>query len=412
MLANVKVLRLRPYRYLFFANTISLFGSAMAPIALAFAVLGEHGKSASDLGFVLGARSLGQVSFLLIGGVLADRLPRFQLMAGSNLLACGAEGGIAAMFIAHAAPLGAVVALSAANGAAAALFLPASQGVIPQIVPAEQLQPANALMRLSRNTTSIIGSAMAGVLVATVGAGWALAGDAATFALATVLIVRIRVARVDRAAPSTLLADLHEGWREFRSRSWVWLLVVQFAVVNGCFAAINVLGPLLARQYMDGAPAWAAIQTAMAVGLVSGSLVAIRLRPRFPLRTAAAATFGFLPPFFVLAFHAPVWLVAASMLVNGVCVDIFEVLWGTSLQTHIPNEVLSRISSYDLVGSFALGPLGLLAVGPVASAVGVTATLAGAGVLLTAATVVPWLPRSVRQLPATPDQASTVPDPV
>ena len=409
MLADLRVLRQRSFRNLFASQTISLLGSAIAPVALAFAILDERGGSPSDLGFVLAARSLGQVTFLLLGGVLADRLPRFRLMATSNLLACGAQGGIAAMFLARAAPLGAVIALSAVNGAAGALFLPAQQGVIPQIVPQDQLQAANALMRLARNSMSILGSALAGVLVATIGSGWALAFDAATFAAATALIVGIRADPADRKAPSTMLADLREGWQEFRSRSWVWLLVGQFAFVNGCWAAVNVLGPLLAKQYMGGAPAWAAVLTAMAVGLVSGSLVAIRLRPRYPLRVAAAATFGFLPPFLVLAFHAPVWLVAAAMLVNGVCVDIFEVLWDTSLQTHIPNDALARISSYDALGSFVLGPLGLVAVGPVAAALGVTPTLIGACAILTAATIMPLLTSAVRDLPAEPQAAATKP---
>ena len=409
MLADLRVLRLRSFRNLFASQAISLLGSAIAPVALAFAILDSHGGSASELGFVLAARSLGQVTFLLLGGVLADRLPRFRLMATSNLLACAAQGSIAALFLLQAPPLGAVIALAAVNGAAAALFLPAQQGVIPQIVPANQRQAANALIRLARNSTSILGSAVAGVLVATIGSGWALAFDAATFAAATALIIGIRVEQADRAAPSTLLADLREGWQEFRSRSWVWLLVVQFAFVNGCWAAVNVLGPLLAKQYMGGAPAWAAVLTAMAVGLVSGSLVAMRLRPRFPLRVAAAATFGFLPPFLVLAFHAPVWLVAASMLVNGVCVDIFEVLWATSLQTHIPNDALARISSYDMLGSFVLGPLGLLAVGPIAAAIGVTPTLIGACAILTAATVVPLLTSAVRDLAAEAQPAAPSP---
>ena len=170
-----------------------------------------------------------------------------------------------------------------------------------------------------------------------------------------------------------------------------------------------MLGPLLAKQYMGGAPAWAAVLTAMAIGLVSRSLVAMRLRLRYPLRIAAAATFGFLPPFLVLAFHAPVWLVAAAMLVNGVCVDIFEVLWATSLQTHIPNDALARISSYDMLGSFVLGPLGLLAVGPIAAAIGVTPTLIGACAILTAATVVPLLTSAVRDLAAEAQPAAPSP---
>jgi predicted MFS family arabinose efflux permease len=409
VLADLQVLRLRPYRLLLSAQTVSLLGSAIAPVALAFAVLGQPGGSATQLGLVLAARSLAQVVFLLAGGVLADRLPRLRLMAVSNLLACGAQGGIAAMFITHAAPLPAVVALSAGNGAAAALFLPASKGVIPQLVPAGQLQPANALMRLSRNSTAILGAAAGGILVAAIGPGWALALDAASFAAATVLIAGIRTVLAGRVVATTMVADLREGWQEFRQRAWVWLLVGQFAFVNGCFAAVNVLGPVLARQYLGGAPAWGAVLSAMAVGLVSGSLIALRLRPAFPLRVAAAATFGFLPPFLVLALHAPLWLVAASMLVNGVCVDIFEVLWDTALQTHVPNHALARISSYDALGSFVLGPLGLAIAGPVAAAIGVTPTLAGAGALLAVASVMPLLTPAVRRLPAAPAPPAVAP---
>lgn len=408
MLADLTVLRLRSYRYLFLSQTISLLGSAVAPVALAFAVLDEPAGSASALGFVLAARSLGQVIFLLAGGVLADRLPRFQLMAGSNLLACCAQGAIAGIFITRA-PLGAVIALAAVNGAAAALFQPASRGVIPQIVPKEKLQPANALMRLTRNGASILGPALAGVLVVTAGPGWALAFDALTFAIAAGMVIGIKVEHATRAEPSTLLSDLREGWREFRSRPWVWLLVLQFAFVNGCFAAVNVLGPLLAKQYLGGAPAWATVLAAMAVGLVSGSLLALRLRPRFPLRLAATATFGFLPPFFLLAMRAPLWLIAASMLVNGICVDIFEVLWDTALQTHVPNEALSRITSYDLLGSFVLGPFGLALAGPVAATIGAGPTLVGAGSLLAVVSIIPLLTTAVRQLPATGPATAAAP---
>jgi Transmembrane secretion effector len=189
------------------------------------------------------------------------------------------------------------------------------------------------------------------------------------------------------------------------------LVVVQFAFVNGCSAAIQVLGPLLAKQYLGGAPAWGAIQTAAAVGLVSGSLVAIRLRPRFPLRIAVAATFGFLPPFFLLAFRAPAWLIAAAMLLDGVCEDIFEVLWSTSLQNHLPNEALARISSYDMLGSFALGPLGLGGGRPAGRRLGRAAdphrrgSARGGG--QPRAVAVP----AVRGLPAAPPPAAGAPEP-
>jgi MFS family permease len=408
MFADLRVLRERPFRRLFLSQTVSLLGTAIAPIALAFAILGEPHGSASELGFALAGRAVGQVTFLLAGGVLADRLPRFRLMTVSNLLACAAQAGIATMFIVHAAPLPAIIVLSVVNGSAGALFLPASRGIIPQLVPTELMQPANALMRLSRNSTSIIGTAMGGVIVATIGAGWGLAFDAASYAAAATLILGMRAGPAARAA-SSIITDLRDGWREFRSRSWVWLIVAQFAFVNGCLSVFMVLGPVLARQYLGGAPGWATIMTAESVGLVGGSLVAMRLRPAFPLRVAAAATFGFLPPFFLLAFRAPLWLLVTAMLATGVCVDIFEVLWDTSLQNHVPNEALSRIASYDMLGSFVLGPACLVLVGPLADAIGVRATLLGASVLLTLATVVPLLTRAVRTLPATRPAAAAVP---
>jgi predicted MFS family arabinose efflux permease len=440
---DLAVLRVPGFRRLFLAQTVNLLGSAIAPIALAFAVLGQPGGSATHLGLILAARALGQVTFLLFGGVLADRMPRLRLMTGSNLIAFAAQGSVAGLFLAGPAPLAAVAGLAAVNGAAAALFLPAARGVVPQLAPSGDLQPANALLRLSRNTASIAGAALAGVLLAVTAPGWALACDAASFVISAALLARIGRPSQRRAglatgsgagprprprpattsataAPSgtstaedpagtpapaatpSILADLRAGWREFRSRAWVWLPVAQFTMVNGCFAAIWVLGPVIARRDLGGAPAWAAVLTANAIGLVGGSLLALRLRPRHPLRLACAATFGFLPPFFLLAVSAPVPLIAASMLINGVCVDIFEVLWDTALQRHVPPGLLSRITSYDLLGSFALGPLGLALAGPAAAAAGLAATLTGAGLLLAAASVVPLLSRAVRDLPAEP----------
>jgi MFS family permease len=409
---SLAVLRYAGFRRLFLAQTVNLLGSAIAPIALAFAVLGQPGGSATDLGLILAARALGQVAFLLFGGVLADRMPRLRLMTAANLIAFAAQGSVAGLFLAGPAPLAAVAGLAAVNGAAAALFLPAARGVVPQLIPADQLQPGNALLRLSRNSASIAGAALAGVLLAVASPGWALACDSASFLISAALLTRVgtyvttatttgTTAGRQDGSPS-IVRDLREGWREFRARAWVWLPVAQFAMVNGCFAVIWVLGPVVARQDLGGAPAWAAVLTANAIGLVGGSLLALRLRPAHPLRVACAATFGFLPPFFLLAAAAPVWLIAAAMLVNGVCVDIFEVLWDTCLQRHVPPGLLSRITSYDLLGSFALGPLGLALAGPAAAAAGLAATLTGAGLLLAAASVVPLLSRAVRDLPAGP----------
>lgn len=393
------------YRRLLSARTVSLLGSAIAPIALAFAILGLRHGSPSELGIVLASRSIGQVAFLLIGGVLADRFSRYRVMVASDILAGAAQAGVAALFISHRTTLAALIALSTINGAAAALFYPASASVIPQVVDVKDLQPANALLRMSTNASAIAGAVVAGALIAAVGSGWAIAADAASFFASALLLVGLRIAPVAHpVARRGMFEDLRHGWREFRSRTWVWVTVVQFSLLNACFAGgINVLGPVVAQRHYGGAAGFSALRACQAAGFLGGSFVALRLRPRRPLRLATAATFAFVAPLLLLAAAAPLWLVAAAMTVDGVCADIFEVLWSVALQTHVPDEALSRVNSYDALGSFALGPLGMAAAGPVAEGIGVTETLIAGGVLAGAATAAALTSRSVRSLTAGPD---------
>lgn len=404
MRGDLGILRDRTFRNVFLARAVSLLGTSMAPIALAFAVLGQPGGSATKLGIAMAGRSIAQVVLLLFGGALADRFSRYRLMVGSDLLAFVAQGSIAALFLFGTAPIGLLAGLSALNGAAGALFYPASRALIPQIVDAPRLQSANALIRLSENSASLAGAAVSGVIIVAAGAGWALAIDAASFLLSAALLLTARAPRISHGAGRmTMFADLREGWQEFRSRQWVWVIVVQFALVNLCFApSIYVLGPVVANEHLGGALAWSVIITAQAIGLIVGSLVVMRLRPAFPLLVATLVTFGFLPPFFLLAVHAPVWLAAASMLIDGVAVDIFEVLWMTALQEYIPGDKLSRVNSYDALGSFVLGPIGLLLVGPVSALLGTERTLIAAGSVVAIGNLGALGTRSVRRLPAKP----------
>jgi MFS family permease len=398
------ILRQRAFRHVFLGRAVSLLGTAIAPIALAFAVLGQPGGSATKLGFVMASEAVAQVMFLLLGGVLADRFSRYRLMVGSDLLACAAQGSIAGLFISGAAPLGLVAALATVTGAASGVFYPASRGLIPQIVDGPQLQSANALIRLSQNSASLAGAAMSGVIIAGVGAGWALAVDAASFLVSAGLVLTSRAPRARRADGAiTVMADLREGWQEVRSRQWLWVPIAQFAIVNLCFGpSINVLGPVVATEYYGGARAWSVIITAQALGLIGGSFVAMRLRPAFPLLAGTIITFGIVPPVFLLAFHAPVWLAAASMLIFGVTIDVYEVLWMTALQEHIPGDKLSRVTSWDALGAFALEPVGLVLVGPISAILGTPRTLICAGTLVTIANLSALLTPSVRRLPAKP----------
>jgi hypothetical protein len=199
------------------------------------------------------------------------------------------------------------------------------------------------------------------------------------------------------------MVDLREGWQEVRSRQWLWVPIAQFAIVNLCLGpSINVLGPVVATEHYGGARAWSVIITAEALGLIAGSLVAMRLRPAFPLLAGTIVTFGFVPPVFLVALHAPVWLAAVSMLIFGVSIDVYEVLWMTAVQEHIPGDTISRVTSWDALGAFALEPAGLVLVGPTSAILGIPRTLICAGTLVTIANLSALLAPSVRRLPARP----------
>ena len=398
------ILRQRTFRHVFLGRAVSLLGTAMAPIALAFAILGQPGGSAAQLGFVMASEAGAQVVFLLAGGLLADRYSRYRLMVGSELIAFAAQGAVAGLLISKAAALGLIAALSAVGGAASGIFYPSSRGLIPQIVDGRQLQSANALIRLSQNSAALAGAAVSGVIIVRVGAGWALAIDALSFLVSAVLVL---TSGAPRARPAEggmrIIADLREGWREVRSRQWLWVCIAQFAVVNLCLSpSINVLGPVVAREHYGGALAWSVIITAQAAGLIAGSVLAMRLRPAYPLLIATIVTAGFVPPLFLLAFHAPVWQVAVSMLAIGVAIDVYEVLWITAVQEHIPGDKLSRVTSWDALGAFALEPVGLVLVGPVSAILGTQRTLICAGSLVAMASLGALLTPSVRRLLARP----------
>jgi MFS family permease len=391
-------LRAREFRFLFAGRTISFAGSAMAPVALAFAVL-ELTGSKTDLGLVLAARSIPQIGFLLVGGVWADRLSRHRVMVASNLVSGAAQAAVAVLLLTGAAEVWHLAVFAAVNGFASAFFFPASQGVVPQTVPAESLQSANSLLRLGLNATAITGAAVGGLLVAATSPGAAIAVDAGTYALAALFLGRMRLPAALRVAGSRFLGELRDGWREFRSRTWLWVIVVQFAFVNAAWlGAMSVLGPVVADEELGGAAAWGAILACQSAGLVVGGLVLLRLRPR---RILLAATLGMLltvPVLVALAVPLPVVVVAACAFVAGLGIEAVGVLWDTTMQQEIPAEKLSRVYSYDALGSFVLIPIGLAVAGPVADLLGTTETLLLAAGLNLATTLAVLTVRDVRTL--------------
>lgn len=278
----------RRFVLLWSARTISVLGSGFARVALAFAVLSLPGATPGRLSLVLACQALPQLVLILVGGVIADRMSRSLLMMISDCLGVAAYGGLAAMVLTGHAPLTAMCLLAVVAGTAGALFAPAMSGVVPQIVPAAQFQKANALLRVGMNGSMVLGLALSGVTVAGVGAGWALALNAASFLVSAGLIRGLRLTTAVRAASSGW-ADLRHGWQEFASRQWLWVVVCQAAVMVAAVASTaGVLGPLEATEHLGGAGAWSAIVAAQAVGTVAGASFAVRIRVRRPFSSPSS----------------------------------------------------------------------------------------------------------------------------
>jgi Major Facilitator Superfamily len=392
-------LRGRDFRLLFAARTASRFGSAMAPVALAFGVLTTLHGSATDLGIVLTARLVPTVCFILLGGVLGDRLPRNLVMVGSNAVSGASQATAAVLLLTGRASVTSLAVLAAVNGLSSAFFMPASEGIVPLVVDADWLQQANALLRLSVNATNILGAAIGALVVTAASPGWAIAVDATTFLIAAAATAAMALPPRPSGEAESVLHDLRVGWGDFWSRTWLWAIVIQFGVVNAAqTGAVDVIGPKVAKQHLGGAGAWGAFLTATSIGLVASGILLMRWRPQRLLYVATLAVFPFALPLLALAVPVSTPLLVATGLLWGVASEVFGVMWTVAMQQQIPQDKLSRVYSYDMLGSFVLMPLGVAAAGPVSALVGDRIALVGCAVLTIAATVPVLFSRDVRTL--------------
>jgi MFS family permease len=394
-----EALRHAAFRWLVTGRTISMLGGAVAPIALAFTVLDLTG-SVRDLGVVVGARSLTSVIILLAGGVIADRFPRRPVMMSASALAAITQTLAAAAVLTHNATIPLLVTLAVLNGAVSAFAFPASSALLPQTVPPEIRQQANAINRLGLNGAMISGAAAGGILVAAVGPGFGLAFDAATFVAATACFALVRVADVrDPNTPRRrILADLRDGWFEFTSRTWLWVVVLGFMFLNAVFAgALLVLGPAVADQTI-GRAAWGFVLAAQTTGAIAGAIIAMRLKTRRLLLTGIICTTSELFLLLTLALTPNVAVLLIAALLTGMGIEIFGVAWETTVQAHVPPDKLARVYSYDALGSNLAVPIGQVLAGPAALTIGVEPTLL-AGAAIAALTILAMLTnRDVRHL--------------
>jgi MFS family permease len=348
------------------------FGTAVGLIALSFAVLDV--ASATSLGFVLAARQVVTAGVLVFGGVLSDRKRRNVVLAGAALLQGLAQATIAIVVLAGDASVPLFVITAALWGLGEGLVVPAETGLVPQTVTPARLQQANALQGHSRSGVRVIGPAVGGVIVVAASPGWGLALDAASYFLCAVFLGRIRVSG-SSTQPEPFFAELRAGWREFTSRTWLWATVLLFGIGNAFYVFLQVLGPLISKDRLGGAGAWALIVSAAGVGSIAGGLMALRYRPARTLVASIAWSLAVLPQFVAFAVGAPTAVIAAGSFIGGVGVAVHMALWFTTFQREVPPRAQSRVSSYDAFGSFVLNPLGAAIVGPLAAGVGVSGAL-------------------------------------
>ncbi|ALO06887.1 putative transporter [Streptomyces venezuelae] len=393
----------RNYVLLTAATVVTNLGAHGALIATTWAVF-ESGGSAGDVGLVAMARFLPLVLFLLIGGAVADRIPRHRVMVAANALNCVSQAVFAVLVLSGGAQIWQMMLLTALCGTGQAFFNPAAEGMLLTSVTGEQAGRAFAVYRMAMHGAGIGGAALGGALVAFVGPGWVLAIDALAFAVAGGLRAFLDVSGTPERAPSGgLFADLREGWQEFVGRPWLWSIVAQFSVVVGLIGAVEaVFGPLVARDELGGARPWGIALAAYGVGTVAGAVLMTRWKPRRLLFVGTLCVFPIALPSAALAVPLDVVGLTAAMFISGMAIEVFGVSWMTALHQEIPEEKLSRVSAYDWFGSTALLPLSTALAGPAESAFGRSEALWGAAALMVFVTALVLLVPDVRNLTRRP----------
>lgn len=395
-------LRNRNFAWYFASRGADTLGSMMSGVALAFAVLAIT-DSATALGQVLAANTIPMVVFLLYGGVLADRFPRTLVLQLSNLVAAASQGTLAFLVITGQAELWMFIVLAAVNGTADAANFPAMAGMVPQLVPRDQLQQANALLSLTRGGLTVIGPSLSALLVVTVGPGWGLAVNAMTWLLSTLLLIRVVVPpKPLKTEQTSTIQELRDGWSFFLATTWLWVVVLAFAFLNAIHVgAWFTLGPARAKDTI-GEQGWGLVLSAESAGLLVMTLVLLRVRLRRPLLLGMLGFSLVGIPLITFGAQPELWLLIVLAFIAGAGIEVFSMGWNLAMQENIDDDMLSRAYSYDALGSFVAMPVGQLLIGPLGDAFGFQAVLVISGVATILISLATLVSRSVRTLDRPP----------
>lgn len=382
------------------ATAISAAGNGFGRIALTFGVLALPGVTARGLSLVLVCLVVPQILFVVFGGVLADRVSRFRLLVLSDVLSALAYSGLAAGLWWHA-PIPALAGFAAVAGTALAVSGPATSGLMPEIVATDRLQSANSLVMTAMRSADLAGTALGGTVVTWLGAPSTLVLNAATFAASAVLLALLRLPSRVRAEATSLLGDLRLGWRAFTGRRWLWATVTALSFTSAALAAtMGILGPLVALHTWDSVRSWSLVAAASTGGMLCGAAFSARLRPVRPLLVGLLLLLLLVVPLSLLAVGVSPWAVAAAMFCAGLANDAFGVLWHTTVQREVPEEVLARVASYDWLGTMVLAPVGVLVAAPLSTAFGTGPVLVGCAALVAVSSLAALSFPEVRRLRA------------
>lgn len=409
MVRRLPVLGYRDFRLLLADRLLAPAAFAFSMVGVSFAVL-DATRSTADLSYVLAAQIAPALIFTVIGGVMADRIPPQRVILAANAMIALGEGTFGVLILTGHPRLWQMILLEILTGTGMAVFYPASQALLPRLVPGEELQSASALSRLAMNGGQVGGAVVAGLCVAAFGPGWALAVCGAGILLSAPMLLSIRATGAaggwpagDSARPAGMLRDLLDGWAEFRSHTWLWVIVAQFSVVlMAWYGGFQTLGPVVAKAHLGGPAAWGAITAAESVGYIAGGLVSLRFTPRRPMLFVVAIGAAIAVSPLALAMLWPLPLICCASFGLGITIEIMMVQWTVALARNIPPDKLARVSSYDLLGSIGATPVGALIAGPLAAAIGVSATQYGAAALIILASALALIPRDVRHMRAVP----------
>ena len=398
------VLANRNFRLLLADRLLAPMAATFSLVGVSFAVLAAT-RSTADLSYVLAAQAAPSLVFLLVGGVIADRIAPQMVIVAANVMVAVGEGLFGILVLTSHPAVWVMIVLELVTGTGIALFYPASMALLPRLVPQHQMREASAISRLTMNAAMMAGAALAGECVAIFGAGWALSVCGVGMLGTVPLLLAIRVAPLERPdAPAgehehapNMIRELREGWSEFRSHTWLWATVLQFAVVlTAWFGGFQVLGPAVANAHLGGAAAWGLISAAEATGLIVGGFVALRWSPSRPILFVALSGASVALAPLSLAMVLPLWVICVASFALGVVIEAMSVVWTVTMAAKIPADKLARVSAYDGLGSMMGMPVGALVAGPLATRIGVSATQYGAAAITLAASALALIPRDVR----------------